>query len=215
MPLKIALLASGNGSNVQAIIDSVQNGSLDAEVKCIIANVENAGVLARGEQAGLPTYCVPNSGLSREAHEAELLKVLNPLEADYIVLAGYMRLMTPLFLNAYKGKGHYRIVNIHPSLLPAFPGASAYEDAYEYGVKQAGVTIHFVDEGLDQGPILLQEAFARYDDDTLETFKSRGLAVEHRLYPQALQLLAENRVLFRYNKTAERYYVEIKAHVPC
>jgi phosphoribosylglycinamide formyltransferase 1 len=215
MSLKIALLASGTGSNVQAILEAIQNGSLDAQVQCVIANIENAAVLAKGEQADLPTYYIPHQGLSREQHEAALLDILNPLEIDYIVLAGYMRLMTPLFLNAYREKEHYRILNIHPSLLPAFQGARAYEEAYEYGVKQSGVTVHFIDEGLDQGPILLQESFPRYDDDTLETFKSRGLAVEHRLYPTALQLLAENRAIFRYNKSARRYYVEIKTHVPC
>ncbi len=215
MSLKIALLASGRGSNVRAILDAIENGTLDAQVQCLIANVEGAPVLEIGQQAGLPTVCIPHKGLSREDHEARMLSELSRHEIDYVVLAGYMRLMTPSFLAPFKTDTHYRIVNIHPSLLPAFPGTQAYDDAFHYGVKVSGVTVHFVDEAMDNGPILLQRTFERRDDDTLETFKARGLALEHQLYPEALQLLAQNVLRFHTPPGASRSYIEVPSHVPC
>ncbi len=202
MPLKIAILASGRGSNAQAIHQAIQTGQLDAQIQCIVCNKAGAPVLDLGVAMGLPTFCIPHKGLSREAHEAQVLDCLQAFEIDYIVLAGYMGLMTPFFLNAFAAPEHYRVVNIHPSLLPAFPGADAYRDAFEQGVQTAGITIHLVDEEMDHGPILLQESFPRYEDDTFETFQARGLALEHQLYPKALQDLAKGQLIFTGAQTA-------------
>ncbi len=215
MSLKIAFLASGRGSNVQAILNEIETGALKADVQCLISNIPEAPVLQLSQSAGIKTFCIPHRNLTREHHEAQVLEALNAFDIDYLVLAGYMRLITPEFLEHFQGEHHYRVINIHPSLLPAFPGTHAYEDAYHYGVKYAGVTVHFVDEAMDNGPILLQETFPRYDEDTLEAFKARGLALEHCLYPKALKLLSENAVQFRYNPISKRYYPEVIHHVPC
>lgn len=215
MPVKIAILASGRGSNARTIINAVAQGKIDADIKCLICNVKDAPVLSIGEDAGLPSFMISHRSLSREEHESKILDILNRFDVDYLVLAGYMRLLTPAFLNVFKGDNHYRIVNIHPSILPAFPGATAYEDAYNYGVKISGVTVHFLDETMDGGPVLMQETFTRFDDDTLEDFKRRGVELEHQLYPRALQLIAENRLFFRYDKTTRRSYIEVKLHASC
>lgn len=215
MPLNIALLASGRGSNAKALMEAIDAGRLDAQVQCLISNMPEAPVLEIARQANIHTDTVPHQGLSRDTHERNLLKVLSRYEIDYIVLAGYMRLITPVFLQAFQGDGHYRVVNIHPSLLPAFPGTQGYEDAYHYGVKVSGVTVHFVDEQMDHGPILLQESFPRLETDTLEEFKQRGLALEHQLYPKALQLLAEKKVHFLYNPVSKRSYIEVKTYASC
>jgi phosphoribosylglycinamide formyltransferase 1 len=153
MPLKIAILASGRGSNAQTIINAIDDGTLSAEIQCLICNNPGAPVLDMAREAGIPTHIVPHAGLSREDHEARVLEALDQYEIDYLVLAGYMRLMTPKFLRNFKLEGHYRIINIHPSLLPAFPGTNAYEDAFHYGVKVSGITVHFVNEQMDNGPI--------------------------------------------------------------
>jgi phosphoribosylglycinamide formyltransferase 1 len=215
MSLKIAMLASGRGSNVQAIANAIEQGQLDAEIVCLITNIEGAGVVDIANTYGIPIHVIPHQGLERQAHEAQMLQVLSEYQFDYLVLAGYMRLMTPRFVQHFNQNGQYRIVNIHPALLPSFPGTHGYEDAFEYGVKLSGITVHFVDEGVDSGPILLQSVFERRDDDTLESFKARGLGVEHKIYPQALQLLAENKVHFRYNSVSQRTYVEVDSHVLC
>ena len=215
MPLKIALLASGTGSNAKAIIHAIKSGQLDAEVQCVIANISDAPVLEMAQQEGITTLLIPHQGLSRETHEQQILEALKPFEINYLVLAGYMRLLTPILLNTFKDQSHYRIVNIHPSLLPAFPGTHGYDDAFHYGVKVSGVTVHLVDEAMDHGPILAQASFSRYDEDTLETFKARGLALEHELYPQALQWIAEGRLAFRTEPHTQRTVIEVKSHVPC
>jgi len=191
MPLQLAILASGRGTNAKAILEAIQRGDLDAEVVCLISNKADASALQIASDFGIPAISVPHEGLSREAHEAKLLKALQPFKIDYLVLAGYMRLMTPQFLKSFTN----RVINIHPSLLPAFAGTHGYEDAYHYGVKVSGVTVHFVDEGMDTGPIIAQETFPRLESDTLETFKARGLALEHALYPKVLQSLVRNHVV--------------------
>lgn len=210
MTLRMALLASGRGSNVQAILAAIAEGRLDAHAACLISNIAEAPVLDIGRAAGIPSVSLPHRGQSREAHEDQILAALEangPI--DTIVLAGYMRLFSPQAIQALGNGNPMRIINIHPSLLPAFPGTKGYEDAYTYGVKVAGVTVHFVDSGLDSGPVLLQRSFPRLDTDTLAEFRARGLALEHALYPEALQLLAENRVRFRYDSDASRPYVTI------
>lgn len=215
MPLNIALLASGRGSNAKAIHQAILENRLDARIQCLACNIEDAPVAAWAREVGIPTYVIPHRGLTREAHEAQVLSELLAYKIDYLVLAGYMRLMTPGFLYAFAGEYHYRVVNIHPSLLPAFPGAHAYEDAFAYGVKLSGVTVHFVDEQVDHGPILLQECFPRLETDTLEDFKARGLALEHQVYPKALQLLAENRIIVEPDSLSERPIVKVKSHALC
>jgi len=211
MPLQLAILGSGRGSNAKAILEAIQRGELDAHVVCLISNMADAPVLKIAADFGIPAIPVPHVGLTREAHEAKLLEALKPYKIDYLVLAGYMRLMTPKFLKAFEN----RVINIHPSLLPAFTGTHGYEDAYHYGVKVSGVTVHFVDEGLDTGPIIVQEAFPRMENDTLESFKARGLALEHALYPEALQLLAEDRLVLHIDPESGRTHVEIKHHAVC
>lgn len=191
MPLKLAILVSGRGSNMTAILDAIDEGRLDAEVKLVFSNNPEAPALITAAKRGIETATLSHRGIAREHHELQVLQILSRYEIDFLVLAGYMRVLSENFLRAFKHKdGYYRIVNIHPSLLPAFPGAHAYEEAFEYGVRLSGITVHLVDEKVDHGPILAQECFVREPDDSIESFKARGLELEHRLLPQVLQRIA-------------------------
>ena len=195
MTIRIAVLVSGRGSNLEAILQAIKDGELNAKVDTVISNRPDALALHVARKYGVHALAIDQQGISRQEHETRLLEELLQYPIDYIVLAGYMRVLSPHFLKHYKDPGgYYRVVNIHPSLLPAFPGASAYEDAFNAGVRTAGVTVHLVDEEVDQGPILAQESFPRLEDDTLETFKARGLVVEHKLFPKTLKQIAENGV---------------------
>lgn len=197
MPLKIAVLASGRGSNLEAILEAVAAGRLDATVKLVLVNVASAGAIDIAKRFEVPYAVVANAGMPRKEHELKVIEELKKHDLDFVVLAGYMRVLSPQFLAEFKdSKGFFRVINIHPSLLPSFPGIRGYEEAYEYGVKVAGVTVHLVDERVDHGPILAQAAFNREVDDTLETFKARGLRIEHDLYPQVLQEIAQKGVSF-------------------
>jgi phosphoribosylglycinamide formyltransferase-1 len=176
---------------MKAIFEAVENGRLDAEIKVVCSNNPDAPALAVAKEAGAAVVAVSHRGLTREEHEERVLQALAPYGVDYVVLAGYMRVLTSKFLKAFADpRGYFKVINIHPSLLPAFPGANAYEDAFAYGVKVSGITVHLVDEKVDHGPILAQQAFPRLETDSLEEFKRRGLAVEHRLYPEVLQSIA-------------------------
>jgi phosphoribosylglycinamide formyltransferase-1 len=187
MRLKIAVFASGKGSNLKSIIDAIEEGALGATIVCVVSNNPDAYALTIARQHGLEVFVLSHKELSREEHEAKILAHLSLLEVDFIVLAGYMRVLTGSFLQAFQDPaGYFRVINIHPALLPAFKGANGYEDAFNYGVKVSGITIHLVDEEVDHGPILAQRSFPRLADDTLETFKERGLALEHALYPEVL-----------------------------
>jgi phosphoribosylglycinamide formyltransferase 1 len=187
MRLKIAVFASGKGSNLKAIIDAVEDGALGAAIVCVVSNNPDAYALTIAKEHGLDTFVLSHKGMSREEHESKILEHLSTMEVDFVVLAGYMRVLTGHFLKAFKDPaGFFRVTNIHPALLPAFPGANGYEDAFKYGVKVSGITIHLVDEEVDHGPILAQRAFPRLADDTVETFRARGLALEHALYPEVL-----------------------------
>lgn len=187
MRLKIAVFASGRGSNLQSIIDAIEAGILGATIVCVVSNNPQALALEIAKKHELPTFALSHKGLTREEHESKILEHLMPLEPDFVVLAGYMRVLTGHFLKAFKDPaGYFRVTNIHPALLPAFKGANGYEDAFNYGVKVSGITIHLVDEEVDHGPILAQGSFPRLHDDTLEVFKARGLALEHTLYPEVL-----------------------------
>ncbi|MEO3946191.1 phosphoribosylglycinamide formyltransferase [Gorillibacterium sp. CAU 1737] len=191
-PTRVAVFASGSGSNFQALTDAVAEGRIPAaQLVLLVTDKPQAAVVDRAERAGVPVFAFrPRDYASREAYEAEIVARLTELEVDLIVLAGYMRLVTSTLLTPFAG----RIVNIHPSLLPSFPGVDGVRQAIEYGVKVTGVTVHFVDAGLDTGPVLLQRAVEVLDDDTEETLAARIHAVEHELYPEAIRLLSEGRV---------------------
>lgn len=193
MSIRIAILVSGRGSNMESILRAINDGQLDAKVEVVISNNPAALALPTARKYGVHAVAVDNQGLSRVEHEKRVLDELSQYEIDWLVLAGYMRILTPGFLQRFKHKeGYFRVINIHPSLLPAFPGANAYDDAFKYGVRLSGITIHLADEKVDHGPILAQQSFERQDNDTLESFKQRGLAVEHKLYPAVLQSIAKH-----------------------
>lgn len=189
--LRLAVLASGRGSNFEAICTAIDEGRLNAKVAIVISDNENAPVLERARNRGIKALYVPASGYNgREAYEKALVKFCREAGAELVVLAGYMRLLGTTFLGEY----HLKTVNIHPALLPAFPGLHAQRQAVEYGVRFSGCTVHFVDEGMDTGPIILQAVVPVYFDDTEDTLAARILKEEHRIYPEALQLIASGRV---------------------
>ncbi len=201
MLINLAILVSGRGSNMEAILAAIKSNQISAKVPVVISNNPEALALVKARQYGVHAVAIDHHGISREEHERRVLQELSLHKIDYVVLAGYMRLLTPAFLQEFRDpKGHYRVINIHPSLLPAFPGANAYEEAFDYGVRVSGVTIHLVDEAMDNGMILAQRSFPRYTDDTLEAFKSRGLQIEHELYPACLQQIAEQGISVLANK---------------
>jgi len=182
---KIGILISGRGSNMLALIEATERGELDAEVAVVISNVEGAPGLEKARAHGVEALVISHKGLSREEHERRLVAELKKRQVELVCLAGYMRLLSPYFLSEFPG----RVLNIHPSLLPAFPGLDAQRQALEYGVKFSGCTVHFVDEKMDHGPIIAQAVVPVYDDDTVETLSARILAEEHRLYVRAVALV--------------------------
>lgn len=212
MSINIAVLASGRGSNLEAILEAIAQGKLDAKVQLVLVNVPGAGAVDIATKYGVATAVVPNAGLSRKEHEEKVVAELKKHQLDFIVLAGYMRVLSPNLLSHFKdSRGFFNVINIHPSLLPSFPGIRGYEEAFEYGVKVAGVTVHLVDEKVDHGPILAQATFTRSPDDTLESFKTRGLKIEHELFPQVLQSIAQDGVsFFPRQKDAETELAENK-----
>jgi phosphoribosylglycinamide formyltransferase 1 len=186
--VRLAVLLSGRGSNFAAIHDAIGRGGLDAEVVCVISNRPNAAGIERARTLGLPWHVIDHRAFdSREAHESEVLRVLGDARPDFIALAGYMRLLSPRFIAAYP----MRIVNIHPSLLPAFPGVDAQAQAVAYGVKISGCTVHFVDENLDAGPIIVQRVVPVLGDDDASLLSARILDEEHAAYVDALRRLAK------------------------
>jgi phosphoribosylglycinamide formyltransferase-1 len=184
---KIAILISGRGSNMLALAAAVREGRVpETEIAIVVSDQPNAAGLALAESQNLPTAVVERSGRSRDEHDRELVTVLQERQVDFICLAGYMRLLSSHFLSAYRN----RILNIHPSLLPAFPGLYAQRQALEHGAKFSGCTVHFVDQTLDGGPIIAQRVVPVLDDDTEETLSGRILAEEHKLYAEALAIVA-------------------------
>ena len=191
MSCKLVILVSGNGSNLQALIDAEAAGTLNAQIALVLCNRPGAKALERAERAQIPTRCLPHKEYpSREAYDEALLDALAPLEADGIVLAGFDRILSAKFIQNYS----HRILNIHPALLPAFPGMYGVQQALAYGAKMTGVTVHFVDDGSDTGPIILQEAVPIREDEPEEELLQRVHTVEHRLFPQAVRLFAEGRL---------------------
>ena len=186
-PPRIGVLISGRGSNLQALIDAAAAGRLGGEIAVVISNVADAPGLERARRAGIPWRAIDHRGRPREVHDREMLEVLRARDVTLVCLAGYMRLLSPEFLRAYPG----RVLNVHPSLLPAFPGTDAARQAWEHGVRVTGATVHVVDEGLDSGPIVAQEAVAVLEDDTPESLAARILEAEHRIYPRAVRMMLE------------------------
>ncbi len=193
--LKLAIFGSGSGTNCQAIIDAVEAGTLDAEIKCVLADKEDAYILERARKHNIPAIyfdCAPfKTKLDGEA-EQKVLQILEDHEVNFIALAGFMRIVKDGLLNAYAG----RMINIHPSLLPSFPGLDSGRQAFDYGVKFSGCTVHFVDAGVDTGAIINQKTISIDDDDTLDSMMERLHAQEHIAYPEALQWIAEGRINF-------------------
>lgn len=230
MSLSLAILVSGRGSNMSAILDAIKSGALDATVSVVFSNNPEAKALEIAAAHGISIESLSHKGMSREEHEKSVLQILSKYKIDFVVLAGYMRVLSPCFLRAFKGTAAhldeaangaspgeqlrrpdgppctpapltfdpaelYRIINIHPSLLPSFPGAHAYEDAWEAGVPASGITIHLVDELVDHGPILHQDSFQRLAGDNIDTFKARGLALEHKLFPAVLHEISKKGII--------------------
>ena len=196
---RLGVLASGSGTNLQALLDACRAGRIDAEVALVLANVPGAGALQRAAAAGVAHHCLPSKGMTdRAAYDAALLERLDAAGVEVVCLAGYMRLVTPTLLRAFgptpASRGCPRLLNVHPALLPAFPGLHAQAQALAAGVKLAGCTVHFVDESLDGGPVLLQAVVPVLDSDDAAALAARILEHEHRLYPEAIRLVAEGRV---------------------
>ncbi|MBA2943610.1 phosphoribosylglycinamide formyltransferase [Paenibacillus sp. CGMCC 1.16610] len=191
-PYRIAIFASGSGSNFQAIVDQVQKGKLDVSIELLVCDRPQAYVVERAKEAKVPVFAFrPKEYANREAYEALILKELQDRQVDLVVMAGYMRIITNVLVEPFFG----RMINIHPSLLPSFPGVRAIEQAVEYGVKQTGVTVHFVDGGLDSGPIIAQRAVEIHEHETAESLAERIHAAEHVLLPQVIRWLREGRVI--------------------
>jgi len=189
--LRLGILASGRGSNLQSIMDAAAAGKIGAEVVVVISDNKDAFALERARRAGIPArYVGFGYYASKDDYERAILDILRQNKVDLVCLAGYMRLVGRVILDAYSN----RIMNIHPALLPSFPGLHAQKQAWEYGVKYSGCTVHFVDEGMDTGPIIIQAVVPVYDDDTPDTLATRILEQEHKIYPEAIRLYAEGRL---------------------
>jgi phosphoribosylglycinamide formyltransferase 1 len=194
--VRLGVLASGRGSNLQAIIDAIESGTVQARVAVVISNKKDAQALERARAHGVPdVYLDPTryAGMNdkREAYDRGVLDILRKHEVDLVLLAGYMKIVTPVLIDAYRN----HMMNIHPSLLPSFPGLEAQKQALEWGAKVSGCTVHFVTEGVDEGPIILQATVPVLEGDSPETLASRILVEEHVMYPRAVQLYADGRLI--------------------
>lgn len=193
--IKLAVLGSGTGSNFVSIAEAIEKGELDAEITVVISDVEDALILERATKFGISAKHISGAPFKTKIEgdaEDKYIEEIIKSEADYIVLAGFMRIIKPKLLKAFKN----RILNIHPSLLPAFPGVNSWEQALEYGAKFAGCTVHFVDEGTDTGPIILQKTVPILDDDTAKKLHARIQVQEHIAFPEAIRLIAEDKLEF-------------------
>ena len=193
--VRLGVLLSGRGSNLQAIIDAIEGGALSAEIAVVVSNKQEAAGLERARKHGVPVVWLDPKPLagrpdSREAYDRAVLDVLRKYEVDLVLLAGYMKIVTAALVTAYEN----RMMNIHPSLLPSFPGLDVQKKAIEHGCKIAGCTVHFVTEGVDEGPIIVQAAVPILEEDTADVLADRILVEEHRIYTRAIQLYAEGRL---------------------
>ncbi|MGA3327997.1 MAG: phosphoribosylglycinamide formyltransferase [Terriglobia bacterium] len=189
---RLGILLSGRGSNFEAIARNVQAGKIPAEIAVVVSNKQEAIGLARAREMGLEARFIPSKGIEREAFDREVVAVLKEFQVDLVCLAGFMRILSPYFVREFPR----RIMNIHPALLPSFPGEDAQRQALEYGAKFTGCTVHLVDEGVDTGPIVCQAVVPVQDDDTVETLAARILQEEHRIYSEAICLLLEDKLRF-------------------
>ena len=194
-PLRVTVLASGRGSNLQSLIDAIEAGQVHAQIVAVISNKKDAVALERARKHGIKDLFIDPKLFtgrpdSREAYDRSLLEVLQQHNVELVLLAGYMKIVTAVLVNAYAN----RMMNIHPSLLPSFPGLDVQKKAIDWGCKLAGCTVHFVTEGVDEGPIIIQAAVPILDNDTSETLATRILMQEHKVYPRAVQLFAEGRL---------------------
>jgi phosphoribosylglycinamide formyltransferase-1 len=188
--LTIGVLISGKGSNLQAIIDAIEKKELDARIAVVVSNKADAYGLERARVHGIEAVFIPSKGKDRTDFEREVAEVLEARGVELVCLAGFMRLLSPYFIRRFKNM----IMNIHPALLPSFPGEEAQRQAFDYGSKVTGCTVHFVDEGVDTGPVIIQMPVAVDEEDTVESLSARILDHEHRAYPAAIQLFAEKRL---------------------
>ena len=189
--VSLGVLVSGSGTNLQAIIDRIENNSLSARVACVISNKADAFALDRAQRRNIPAIHMDHRRYpDRESYDRALVATLREHGVELVVLAGFMRLLTPEFINAFPN----RIMNIHPALLPSFPGLDAQKQALEYGVKVSGCTVHFVDTGTDTGPVIIQACVPVLEGDTVDTLSNRIHVEEHRIYSEAIQLYAEGRL---------------------
>ena len=189
--MKFAVFASGNGSNLQAIIEEVKAGEIKAELALVFSDRRKAHALKRAKDEKIPTLCLLRKDYaSPQSYERDIIIQLKEMNIDFIVLAGFMKIFTPFFIKQYPNQ----ILNIHPSLLPSFKGARGIKDAFTYGAKVTGVTVHFADDKMDHGPIILQEAFRISERDTLESLEERIHQVEHKVYPRAIALYVDGRL---------------------
>jgi phosphoribosylglycinamide formyltransferase-1 len=195
--IRIAVLVSGSGTNLQAIIDGCQNGSLNAEITLVVTNKTDAGAITRCEKAAIPWQFIDHRIYkTREEFDAKLIEMLKTAGVDLVLLAGFMRILTESFIDAFPNA----IMNIHPALLPSFPGLHAARQALEYGARFSGCTVHFVDKGVDTGPIILQSVVPVLENDSEQTLQARIQEQEHRIYPEAVQLFATNRLIIEGRK---------------
>jgi phosphoribosylglycinamide formyltransferase-1 len=197
--IRLGVLASGGGTNLQAILDACAARRISAEVAVVVSNVPGAGALERARRAGVATEVLPSKGVSdRDTYDQRLVEALRAHRVDLVCLAGYMRIVTPAFLRAFgptpATRRCPRVMNVHPGLLPSFPGLHAQRQCFEYGARFAGCTVHFVDEGTDTGPVIVQAIVPVHPGDTEEVLARRILEQEHRIYPQAIQWFAEGRL---------------------
>jgi phosphoribosylglycinamide formyltransferase-1 len=191
MTKRLGVLLSGRGSNFEALADSISAGRIpNAEIAIVVSNREGAPGIDRAHARGLATRVIPSKGMEREPYDRQVVAALREANVDLVCLAGYMRLLSPHFVAAFP----QRILNIHPSLLPSFPGLESQKQALDYGVKFAGCTVHFVDESLDAGPIVLQAVVPVEDDDTEDTLSARILKEEHRIYCEAVRIVLEGKI---------------------
>ncbi|WP_027192144.1 phosphoribosylglycinamide formyltransferase [Fundidesulfovibrio putealis] len=191
MALPIAVLVSGSGSNLQALIDRVESGALEARIALVLSNKPDSYGLKRARSHGIPALCIPHTEYAdRLEFDRAMIRAIREAGAETVVLAGFMRMLSAEFLKAFAG----RVLNIHPALLPSFPGVRGQRDAADYGVTLAGCTVHFVDELMDHGEVVIQAAVPAYPDDDGDSLAERILALEHRILPQAVQWLAQGRI---------------------
>lgn len=192
--LRLAVLASGSGTNLQSLIDRSQQGKLDVEIVLVISNNPQSGALERAASAGIKHLCINHRNFpQRQDFDRAVVTALQQAKTDLVALAGFMRIISKVFLEAFP----QRIINIHPALLPAFPGLHVQKKALEYGARFSGCTVHLVDDGVDTGPIILQAVVPIHSDDTETTLAARILEQEHKIYPQAIQWFAEGRIIIQ------------------